>query len=655
MKPAFSFYILIKLLLGLSLGILIQRNELKAQNIDSLVKALEYEDDTLKSITYTKILKYYYNTEPLKALPYAYAAVKHAEKTGVEKFIISANNQLGITYYYLGNTTKAIEIYLNLLKIQEKNKDSLNIAKTLNNIGLTYHDARDYEKALSYYRKSLTIKEKVKDYKTIWTTYINIGISYNELKKFKESLDNLYEGLNSWKTLNEGNNESYANIMSEIGRTYLLMDSLEKAEKILLDAIVIVAKAGNIFRESNILKNLAEIYSKKGNYSMARSYLLKSIRLAKESGAFPNLPDSYHAMAVIEENQGNYKKALEYWKLQFNVADSLEQISNLNEMNQLQEMYLVEKQEAEKMVLKKELELNKAMLQRNRIIIISILLLLSLLLIFSVYLIKNIKKWEKANNRLNEQQKIINQSLVELKKQKEELSEANSTKDKFFSIIAHDLKNPLSSMIGLSDLLQSDFDTLEVSKQKRFVKLINQASNDLYKLLDNLLQWSRLQTGSIAFNPVRFYLSDVLQPTFSLLKASAESKNITIHNKVDSSLPVFADYAMISTVVRNLLGNAIKFTNPGGNIFLEAAVEGEMVKVMVRDDGVGISETDMQNIFKVDTKFSRKGTSGEKGTGLGLVVCKEFIEKNNGRLGVISEEDNGATFWFTLRLHTLTK
>lgn len=628
-------------------------NFLKAQNIDSMVKALDHEDDTLKSITYTKILKYYYSTEPLKALPYAYAAVKHAEKIGVEKYIISANNQLGITYYFLGNSTKAIEIFLNLLKIQEKNKDSLNIAKTLNNIGLTYHDAKDFEKALSYYRKSLSIKEKVKDYKTIWTTYMNIGISYNELEKFKESLDNLYKGLESWRTLKEEDKENYANIMSEIGITYLLMDSLEKAEKILIDARQALTKSGNIFRESNILKNLAEINRKKGNYALSREYLLKSIKLSKESGAFPNLPESYHAMASIEETQGNNKKALHYWRLYYDIKDSLEKITNLKEMNQLQEMYLIEKQEAEKMVLKKELELNKAMLERNRIIIIAFSIVLILVFAFSFYLIQNIKKWERANAKLNDQQKIINQSVEELKKQKEELTEANSTKDKFFSIIAHDLKNPLNSMVGLSDLLHSDFETFEINKQKRFVQLINQASNDLYKLLENLLQWSRIQTGSMPFNPTKFYLADLVQPTLSLLQASAENKNITIHNLVNKSSPVFADFSMISAVLRNLIGNALKFTNPNGNIYLEAEESDGTVKVFVRDDGVGINEGDLIKIFRADSKFSKKGTSGEKGTGLGLIVCKEFVEKNKGQIDVVSKIGEGTTFWFTLGQHKL--
>jgi signal transduction histidine kinase len=253
------------------------------------------------------------------------------------------------------------------------------------------------------------------------------------------------------------------------------------------------------------------------------------------------------------------------------------------------------------------------------------------------------------NEKLFEQQVLINQSVDELEKQKVELTELNATNEKFFSIIANDLKNPLSSMVGISDLLNSDFDKLSVSKQKTFVQLINQASNDLFKLLENLLQWSRIQTGSIPYDPNIVLLSDIVQPVISLLEPSARNKNITITNLISPSIFVFADVSMISAVLRNLIGNAVKFTNPHGHVILNAEDTGQMVKVTVSDDGVGLTEKDLLKIFRTDAKFTKRGTSDEKGTGLGLIVCKEFIEKNNGRIGALRQQERGATFWFTLQ------
>jgi signal transduction histidine kinase len=312
-------------------------------------------------------------------------------------------------------------------------------------------------------------------------------------------------------------------------------------------------------------------------------------------------------------------------------------------------MYLIQQQEEEKLVLKKEIDLNKATLRMNKIIITAILILFLLVLAFSVYLIHNNKLKKLINEKLFEQQVRINQSVEELEKQKEELTELNATKDKFFSIIAHDLKNPLSSMVGISDLLNSDFDKLSVSKQKTFVQLINQASNDLFKLLENLLQWSRIQTGSIPYDPNIVLLSDIVQPVISLLEPSARNKNITITNLISPSIFVFADVSMISAVLRNLIGNAVKFTNPHGHVILNAEDTGQMVKVTVSDDGVGLTEKDLLKIFRTDAKFTKRGTSDEKGTGLGLIVCKEFIEKNNGRIGALRQQERGATFWFTLQ------
>lgn len=623
-KVLFCFNKIVFLLL---LTLVCQLYGLKAQNIDSLIKVVQNQEDTLKCITYINILNYYNNSEPIKALRFAYPALKHAEKTGVEKFITTTNSRIGITYYLIGNSTRAIEIFLQVLKIYEENRDSLNIAKTLNNIGLTYLQVKDYNKALSFYKRSLNIKKKFNDKETIWTTYLNIGLACNELKDYSEGLKNFYQALNSWENLKKKDDENYASIMSEIGRTYLLMDSLDKSETLLMEANNLLEKSGNVYRSARIFVTLAQVKRKKGEYTQARYFGLRSIQLAMQSGSLDILTDSYLEMSQIEESHNRKDQALKYLKLYISFKDSIEQVSNLLEMNQYQEMYLIQKQEEEKLVLKKEIDLNKAKLQMNRIIILAILILFFLVLAFSVYLIRNIKHRKTTNEKLFEQQIRINQSVEELKKQKEELTDLNSTKDKFFSIIAHDLKNPLGSIVGISDLLNTDFDTFDVSKQKKFVQLINQASNDLFKLLENLLQWSRIQTGSIPYDPKIVLLSDIVQPVISLLEPSARNKNITITNLIPPSIVVLADVSMISTVLRNLIGNAVKFTNLNGNVILNAEDTGQLVKVKVSDDGVGLTENDLLSIFKTDAKFTKRGTSDEKGTGLGLIVCKEFIEK----------------------------
>lgn len=241
-------------------------------------------------------------------------------------------------------------------------------------------------------------------------------------------------------------------------------------------------------------------------------------------------------------------------------------------------------------------------------------------------------------------------SLAALEEQQKLLQQANATKDKFFSIIAHDLKNPLSSIIGFSDILYKSNGGIEIEEQKAYIHTISETSRSLYDLLENLLQWSRIQTGRISFQPLSFPLIEAVISNMSLMEATKQQKSITIHNNVDPGTVVFADYSMVTTVLRNLLSNALKFTREQGNISVTNERFKNMMKVSVSDDGVGIDPARGGKLFQIEEDTSTKGTSGEGGTGLGLILCREFIELNKGKLGFESEEGKGTTFWFTLLL-----
>jgi signal transduction histidine kinase len=230
-----------------------------------------------------------------------------------------------------------------------------------------------------------------------------------------------------------------------------------------------------------------------------------------------------------------------------------------------------------------------------------------------------------------------------------ELTKANATKDKFISIIAHDLRNPLNSIIGFSDLLDKNGDGLAPQEQKEYIHTISETSRSLYDLLENLLHWSRIQGGKISYQPIPFSLTDAVNPNLGLVEAARQQKSIKIHNNIDPDVTVFADVPMITSVIRNLLGNALKFSEEGGNIFLENEIFENKLKVSVRDDGVGIDPARGTKLFQIEENTSTKGTSGESGTGLGLILCREFVELNQGEIGFDSEEGKGTTFWFTLQ------
>ncbi len=229
-----------------------------------------------------------------------------------------------------------------------------------------------------------------------------------------------------------------------------------------------------------------------------------------------------------------------------------------------------------------------------------------------------------------------------------EIKELNALKDKFFSIISHDLKSPLFGIKGFTNMMIHTFDDLSLDELKDMITLLNLAVDNTYKLLENLLQWSQLQRGRMKFNPTNFNLTDLVLYVFHIHRPAANTKNITLGCIVDPELEVRADMMMIDTALRNLISNAIKFTESDGEVKVSAKVN-DMVEISIKDTGVGICHMELEKLFHVDRKLKTEGTAGEMGTGLGLILCKELIEKNEGCIWVESEKGNGSTFKFTLQ------
>ena len=244
-----------------------------------------------------------------------------------------------------------------------------------------------------------------------------------------------------------------------------------------------------------------------------------------------------------------------------------------------------------------------------------------------------------------------NQLIEDLTRTKEQLEKINSEKDKFFSIIAHDLRSPLSSFVGLTKLMSEEFGSFEPDEMKEMIMEMTKSSANVYKLLENLLEWSRLQRGVMKFEPSSVDLSYIIEQNIALQKESANLKNIKLHNLVDKKCHIEADVTMLNTIFRNLLSNAIKFTPRNGEVKIGAypSEDGNYAVIYVQDTGIGIEKENIDKIFSIEHKVSRPGTEGEPSSGLGLLLCKEFVEKHQGRIWVESEVGKGTTFYFTLK------
>ncbi len=240
-------------------------------------------------------------------------------------------------------------------------------------------------------------------------------------------------------------------------------------------------------------------------------------------------------------------------------------------------------------------------------------------------------------------------SEQKLKQFSKELQEINASKDKFFSIIAHDLKSPFQGLIGLSRLIVEEFNELSEEDLKSFVLALNESAETTYGLIENLLEWSRLQTGKIKFNPLKLDIHTIIEEIKLLLYQTAELKKIKIINNSKPGTLVWGDKYMLGSLLQNLISNSIKFTNRFGEIEVSAVPENDMIKVTVSDNGVGIDSEDIHNIFRIDTSFTTRGTEQEKGTGLGLILCKEIVIRHGGKILIESEKEKGTKVIFTLR------
>lgn len=255
---------------------------------------------------------------------------------------------------------------------------------------------------------------------------------------------------------------------------------------------------------------------------------------------------------------------------------------------------------------------------------------------------------QRSEKELEEQAKALEKHIEEMKEQEVLLRKAIATKDKFSSIIAHDLRNPISNIAGFSQLLSNKYDTLESEKRRTYINTILEASTSADKLINSLVVWSRSQDGRIEIKKEPFKINEVFKQNLKLQHLAISKKGISVNSSCPDDLLAFADINMVDTIIRNLLSNSIKFSPKGGNISLSARLNGKVVQIEISDTGIGMNEEEQEKMFRIDQSFSTKGTEGEKGSGLGLVIVQDFILKNDGTITVKSKKNEGTTFIITL-------
>lgn len=585
------------------------------------------------------------------ALEFQHKALEIFEETGNQRRAAMAYVNMGVIFHTRGRLTKALDYNIKALKIYEELGGQRELAGIFNNIGAIYNDQENYEEALEYYERALELQQALKDKKGVGASYLNVGEIYASRGQDSLALSLFYQALELYEELED--QKGIAESFVIMGRIFYKQENYALAKERYLSASALFREIG--YKEGIVLtlNELGKTYLALKQYLQSVEYASESIETAKEIQVVNLVKDAAETLYQAYRQLKNYEKALEYHIIYEQYKDSLLSDRNTNDFEKLKFNYEIEKKETENILLKARSEWQSRQVAQQRtlrnIFILSSLLLLGLVLVF----FWGRRKEKKANQLLNQKNKEVSAiadnlatANAEIEAQKQTLEKVNKAKDKLFSVISHDLRGPLNSLQGLL-ALSHDKALSQEEALKLFPEIARQLSQS-HNLLDNLLVWAKSQMQGFQPNPEKFNLRLLIEEVTQLLGGPADKKKIQIIYAAPSSFEAFADPDMVKLILRNLISNAIKFTPEGGSITISASEESGFIKIEVADTGVGISEEEQQKLFEKDARYSTPGTIGEKGTGLGLQLSKEFVESNGGKIWVKSLKGKGSIFTFTV-------
>lgn len=605
------------------------------------------------------------NNNDVMALQYAERALKIADSLGQKFKAGLANEYIGKSWKLLGDHNIALDYMFDALKIFKLLNEKNESAEILRSIGEIYRASARYDMAIQYLDEALKVFTETNnelgkgrtfdryaavclellyhqiDNAGLRETFHNYGIEFDEYYTQHQEFRLLFDSVETFAKkaldigLSQHNNELIISSYMLLGTVNSFACRMEIAEDYLQKALEVTRIATSYPDLSLVYINIAAYYEKMGRYSLAIQYGSIAYNLAEETEVLVYVKYSSHILSSCYEKTGDYKKALFYLDKAFLAHDRIFSRDLNAKLASLQNRFELEKNEI-------ELDRSRTTVRYQLILFVSIL---ALLLVIFVILFFKTKSQKKANQELNLKNQIISE-------QKDSLEKSNATKDKFFSIIAHDLRSPIGSFLQIAEMFDTQSSLLTEDDKVSISKELHKSARNVFNLLENLLTWSRIQRNIIVPNILIVNSDDILENISSEVFSLANQKEIALQIHKNGNTLVTVDIQMVLTVLRNLLTNAIKFTNRGGQINLSATkISDNELLFEVADNGIGIASDIVGNIFSLTNKISKPGTEGEPSSGLGLVLCKEFVTINNGKIWAESEIGVGTKFKFTVPIH----
>ncbi|MCP4312715.1 MAG: tetratricopeptide repeat protein [Bacteroidetes bacterium] len=569
-----------------------------------------------------------------------------------DEFIKLGNNHevgicalnLGNIYYELGDFSEAYFFFMQSLNAYEHDADMKGIAQMENNLGIVAHEMGKLNEAERHYLKAYDIYQEHGSLSDECRSLNNIGLILYDRQYYDSALVYFREAIDLLSEFSDGSDtdqNTLSSLYNNMALAYSDIEEYEKALTCLLKGLALARKADDIYTIGSVYTNLGSIYGKMDRQDSALFYLHRSLKIAKDM-KFRHLElEVYNELSGLHAGLGSYASAYN-WRLRYDTV-----YKDLFNENQSQEIARIRGLYEQQIKDRQIEQLNsQSQVQRtlNKVFIVFIVVIGILIIIITV----NLRLKKRANQMLAERNLQISSAMEKLSQSGEEMETLNRSKDRIFSVVAHDLRNPVAAVTGFSELLYENFEEFPVETQKEYLLQIVQGTQRVQNLLENLLVWARSQMKAIKYEPEIIKVKDVVDECVQELKANLDHKKVSCQVKVEKNCEVFADKYMVHTVFLNLIINAVKFSFPGGRIWIGSVVTPEGWSVSVTDEGIGIQPEIQEKLFDSNEGISSPGTSGELGSGLGLVICHEFMEQNRGSIRVESEPGNGSTFFVTL-------
>lgn len=518
---------------------------------------------------------------------------------------------------------KALKHYFSALKLAKKSSNNLGIAQAESALGTAYYRLSEYENALKHLKLAEEDFTKLNSNNELANVYYKIGIVYRELPKKslkKKALFYYRKALNIY--VKEGNCIELADVYNGFAGYYYMQQQLDSVEYYAKLALEKFEECGSPQEQAAMYINIAALLNSQDNYNEAVIYNKKGIGIAQKNHIISQLAQGYKNLSETYSYKNDYENAYKNVLTYIQYKDSLVSAEKNRAVAELTILY--ETQEKEQQIILQQEKLKN----RNLLLwFLGIFSVLGFIVTFVIY-----RLWQSRN------------------KQNQHLAKLNRTKDKLFSIISHDLKSPAIAQKTAMDSLKPEIEKIDNQMLKSGYDILHENVTNQVSIINNMMDWARVQTDNITYKPQTIDVINIVKEEVKLYNVAVEQKGIQLHLDLPESCIVFADRQMIAIVVRNLINNAVKFTKEKGNIIVKCHCKDGEAIVCISDDGVGMSQQQINALYTSEQRIEVGfGTKGEKGTGLGLILCKDLLERNGSRLLIDSKPQKGTSMRFSLR------